>query len=468
MPKFPTGVINAAAGWPGVVHALSVALIFFLALNSGPRAGDEGAVDGELSFRRGDVNFDGSVDISDAIRTFDFLFLGGESVACPDAADTNDDGIIDISDGIFVLGYLFRGQDVPPPPGPVECGVDPTADDLDACLAPGGGIASCPPGGVGVEPERAYKRVIYWGQNAYGGRDPERDNWEPSLGETCESGDYDIVLIGFLHIYFDSRNPGRLPGLNLSYHCGTLFRDYVSLLNCSRLAPQIASCQERGVQVLISLGGGVGVYRFDDDAQARGFADTIWNMFLGGRSDDVPRPFGDAVLDGADLNIEAGGFNHHAAFAGALRARMDSDESCPYLLTAAPQCPFPDAHLGPGPGSVFGEHGADIDLISIQFYNNFCRYSPGRRDLFIDSYRQWSSWSQEVGGPQICIGLPALPRAAPAGGYVPRDELAGLFSAIVDDEKLGGFMLWDASYDYNSVEDGMKYSEFIDGLLNNP
>lgn len=45
-----------------------------------------------------------------------------------------------------------------------------------------------------------------------------------------------------------------------------------------------------------SLGGATGAVGFTSDAQAQAFADTIWDLFLGGASPD--RPFGAAVLDG--------------------------------------------------------------------------------------------------------------------------------------------------------------------------
>lgn len=46
----------------------------------------------------------------------------------------------------------------------------------------------------------------------------------------------------------------------------------------------------------MSLGGATGSGSFTSDAQGSAFADTIWNLFLGGSSST--RPFGDAVLDG--------------------------------------------------------------------------------------------------------------------------------------------------------------------------
>lgn len=79
--------------------------------------------------RRGDANTDGFFDISDVIISLSYLFAG-EALTCLDAADSNDDGQIDISDGIAILDALF-GEGAPPPaPGPNNCGVDPTADNL--------------------------------------------------------------------------------------------------------------------------------------------------------------------------------------------------------------------------------------------------------------------------------------------------------------------------------------------------
>jgi type II secretory pathway pseudopilin PulG len=78
-------------------------------------------------FHRGDSNTDGAVDISDGVAVFDFLFLGGRSPSCLEAANANDDAGLDISDGVYLLDYLFRGGREPPLPGPPPsaCGEDP-------------------------------------------------------------------------------------------------------------------------------------------------------------------------------------------------------------------------------------------------------------------------------------------------------------------------------------------------------
>jgi chitinase len=69
-----------------------------------------------------------------------------------------------------------------------------------------------------------------------------------------------------------------------------------SLLNCKKLASDIRTCQAKGKLVTLSLGGAAGNVSFSGDGQAKDFADTIWDLFLGGSSDT--RPFGSAVLDG--------------------------------------------------------------------------------------------------------------------------------------------------------------------------
>mgnify|MGYP003321017567 FL=1 len=111
----------------------------------------------ETTFRRGDSNADGSVDITDGVVLLSALFQGTAMPSCMDSSDTNDDGAMDIADPIFIFQYLFIGGDAPPAPGPGECGIDPPQDVLDCqaydgCpsgVAPGEACEDgdcCPPG----------------------------------------------------------------------------------------------------------------------------------------------------------------------------------------------------------------------------------------------------------------------------------------------------------------------------------
>lgn len=104
-------------------------------LNCGVCVSGDGG--GESEFVRGDCNFsggDGPVDIADPAAMVGFFFLDedrGFVAPCEDACDANDDGVLDASDVVFILEYMFvPGSPIPPDPGPLEPGVDPTPDDL--------------------------------------------------------------------------------------------------------------------------------------------------------------------------------------------------------------------------------------------------------------------------------------------------------------------------------------------------
>lgn len=85
------------------------------------------------AFRRGDLNTDGTMDVSDAVFGLEFLFVT-QTVTCEDAADANDDGSLNIGDAVFILSALFNSGDLPPDPGPQSCGLDPTGDSLNCEL----------------------------------------------------------------------------------------------------------------------------------------------------------------------------------------------------------------------------------------------------------------------------------------------------------------------------------------------
>lgn len=79
-------------------------------------------------FIRGDVNQDDSVNLADAIRLLEHLFVS-VVIDCREAGDCNDDSSLNIADAIFLLTYLFGGGVLPPAPFP-DCGGDPTWDQI--------------------------------------------------------------------------------------------------------------------------------------------------------------------------------------------------------------------------------------------------------------------------------------------------------------------------------------------------
>ena len=327
---------------------------------------------------------------------------------------------------------------------------DGTADD--SAGDDGGGELPADPlaDGAGI--------VVYWGQNGYGGAHPDdMASWEPRLADVCAVPHYDVIVLAFMISFISDRN-GGLPETNFSFHCETpIDAEHPFLLRCEEIEADIAACHAAGKKVVLSMGGASGAYGFTSDAEAETFADTVWDMFLGG--DGALRPFGDQSLDGVDLDIEGGGPAGYAAFARRLRGIMDGAGG-DWLITAAPQCPFPDAHLGPAPGSALADAADAFDYLFVQFYNNFCSGSSGAP--FQETYAQWSGLLAS-GGPRIVVGLPATPEAAPAGGYVDPAALPALVNSVRDDPAFAGLMLWDVSFDRNSG--APTYGEIARGAL---
>lgn len=83
----------------------------------------------ETTFRRGDDNGDGELDISDAIFLLVYLFAGGQEPGCQKSADADDSGTLDLTDAMYLLDFAFLLGPAPPSPFQ-DCGVDPTPDDL--------------------------------------------------------------------------------------------------------------------------------------------------------------------------------------------------------------------------------------------------------------------------------------------------------------------------------------------------
>ncbi|KAK3024485.1 hypothetical protein RJ639_043802 [Escallonia herrerae] len=256
---------------------------------------------------------------------------------------------------------------------------------------------------------------IYWGQNGN----------EGTLAETCATGNYDFVNIAFLPTFGN----GRTPMVNLAGHCDPYSN------GCTKISPDIESCQSKGIKVMLSIGGGTGSYSLASAEDARQVATYLWNNFLGGKSSS--RPFGDAVLDGIDFDIEGVSNLHWDDLARYLSAYSNRGKKV--YLTAAPQCPFPDASVG---GAL--KTGL-FDYVWVQFYNNPpCQYSPTAISNLEDAWKQWTT---DIQATKIFLGLPAAPEAA-GSGFIPVTDLTSkVLPAIKGSAKYGGVMLWSKYYD---------------------
>lgn len=270
--------------------------------------------------------------------------------------------------------------------------------------------------------------AIYWGQSSY----------EGTLTQTCATGKYSYVNIAFLNKFGDGRN----PEINLAGHCNPQ-----STNGCKILGDGIRYCQSRGIKVMLSIGGWEGSYSLASAEDAKNMAEFLWNGFLGGKSSSIARPFGNAILDGIDFNIERYSTLYWDDLARCLKGYSQPGEQVVYL-SAAPQCPFPDRFLGNAIDTGL------FDFVWVQFYNNpACQYRNGNTNNLMDS---WNRWVSLVNNGRVFLGLPASRRAS-GSGYIPTNVLtAQILPVIKRSSNYGGVMLWSKYFD-----DRSGYSDVI-------
>ncbi|KAK6430556.1 Chitinase 2, partial [Oleoguttula sp. CCFEE 5521] len=176
---------------------------------------------------------------------------------------------------------------------------------------------------------------------------------------------------------------------------------------------------------------------------------TIINPQISGstlakRQSAVLRPFGTAVIDGFDLDIETASTNM-VPFAQRLRTLIDADSSKQRYLTAAPQCVYPDVA-----NNAMLSGDVHFDAIFVQFYNNPCgvqAFVPGAATQAAFNFATWDTWAKTVSANpavKVLLGVPGGPSAAGLG-YVDASTLAGIISYCKGFSSFGGVMMWDAS-----------------------
>ncbi|KAJ5913168.1 Class III chitinase [Penicillium tannophilum] len=294
--------------------------------------------------------------------------------------------------------------------------------------------------------------VVYWGQNSLQGKGGEV---QQPLAHYCENDNIDVIPIAFDMMV---NGPGGVPEVDFSVtsqDCDVF--PGTQLKNCPQIGKDIQTCQDKGKTILLSIGGATySEGGFKSEADAKAGAKLIWDTF-GPQKDgsEALRPFGSAVLDGFDFDFEASVTNM-APFANELRSLMDKETGKQYFLTAAPQCPYPDAadkDILNGPVS--------IDAVWVQFYNNFCGVNNFDTDSTASKYNfeEWDNWAKTVSqnkNVKVILGVPADTTAA-STGYIPVSKLADVIEYSKKFESFGGVMMWDTTQAYAN-------QGFIDGV----
>ncbi|KAK4145944.1 uncharacterized protein C8A04DRAFT_10171 [Dichotomopilus funicola] len=312
-----------------------------------------------------------------------------------------------------------------------------------------GGLAASLPGALaGFNPSATDNIAIYWGQNSV-----NKQGGQLRLAEYCADSPINIIPLAFLNVI---KNPTTVNFASASDNC-TAFPDS-QLLRCPQIEEDIQICQSLNKSILLSIGGATyteGGFASAEEAQT--WAATIWAMFgpappgfTDDSDSDVLRPFGNATVDGFDMDLEASSA-HMAEFAGALRSNMDGSDAGKagrkFLLSAAPQCPFPDAAMG----EMLDAGG--FDYVGVQFYNNYCAasaYQSGDQEPGQYNFETWDEWAKNVTtnpGIKVLVGLPGSSTAA-GMGYVEGEQLQQMLAYSKKFESFGGVMSWDMSQVY--------------------
>ncbi|KAB2596763.1 pathogenesis related protein 3 [Pyrus ussuriensis x Pyrus communis] len=169
----------------------------------------------------------------------------------------------------------------------------------------------------------------------------------------------------------------------------------------------------------------------------------IWNNFLGGQS--ASRPLGDAVLDGVDFDIGAGGGQFYDELARSLNGhnghKWNQWASVPasqvFLgLPAAPSGGYvpadalksqvlPAIKNAPKHGGVmlWSMQWQEINFAPMFWTALILTYSTvllSNADALLSG--RWNQWAS-VPASQVFLGIPAAPEAAKSSGFIPADAL---------------------------------------------
>lgn len=297
-----------------------------------------------------------------------------------------------------------------------------------------------------------------------------------------------MIVLSFIADYTGGKR--NSPVLNLSDKCD-------DVENCEQVAQDIKYCQQRGIKMLLSMGGAAGPYHtqsWDPDLLAW----WVWNKFLAGEDRTLSRPFGDVILDGIDFDPEckyliSKALQHGLTYVCAVTDGRGYDKHIDTLrhlfktvypprqfyITAAPQCPDLDAYDGNAVYNILHpsspKYDSYPDMVFVQFYNNYCSaasFSPSSKNQQRFNFDEWDKWAaQETKGKaKVLLGVMGKENHMDTG-YVDYEKMTLILDNIKEKSSFGGVMMWDARYAYDNpvpALSGIQYGEAVGRYLSEP
>jgi hypothetical protein len=65
------------------------------------------------SYKCGDANADGAINVGDAVYIINYIFKGGPAPAPYEAGDANKDGTVNVGDAVYIINFIFKGGPAP-------------------------------------------------------------------------------------------------------------------------------------------------------------------------------------------------------------------------------------------------------------------------------------------------------------------------------------------------------------------
>ncbi|KAH6620129.1 glycoside hydrolase superfamily, partial [Boeremia exigua] len=214
-------------------------------------------------------------------------------------------------------------------------------------------------------------------------------------------------------------------------------------------------CHKNGKKVLLSLGGGypTDYYLASDDA-AKWLAEVLVGAFGPQTGGNWPRPFGASAVDGFDLDIESASavgaqkYQYYAELVNYIKKLSPG-----MLISGAPQCVVPDAHLDDAIAR------APFDYIFTQFYNtDECSAKRGwterNQQTTGFTFDKWAARLQEKSfnkGVKLYLGLTAGTNGGNPAHYLLPEQANDLVVKYQKSPVWGGVMLWEATVSQNNT-----------------
>lgn len=252
------------------------------------------------------------------------------------------------------------------------------------------------------------------------------------------------------------------------------------LKTCPDIGPDVIECQQTyGKKIFLSIGGGSPTdYYIKNAASGKSFASFLWAAFgpASATKTNVPRPWGDAGVDGFDFDIEnlmdpAPQKNYQTSGYVAMinqfkNVLFKQDTTKSYYISGAPQCPIPDSHLSVALANAW------FDFFYIQFYNTAsCSARAGIQKLAGKgtndiSYAKWTTQTSKNPNVKMYIGLPGSKTAAiDPSYYLTPAEAQKLVNSFYANKKFGGIMVWEATAAQNQTPCGVDYGTWMKDIL---